>query len=543
MNLSGINKKIGRKKNYVGLTTIFFSLISIIFLTPILLILISLFDGYSSTWNHLLETVLSEYVTNSLLLVLGVSFGVFILGVSTAWLITSCNFKGKTFFKWSLVLPLSIPPYIMAYAFTGLFDSSGSMNNIVQSIFNLESSSIFFPSIRNITGCIIIFSFTLYPYVYLIAQTAFINQSRDIFDTGRTLGLSKKETFLKLGLPLARPAIIAGLMVVAMETISDFGAVEHFAIPTFTTGIFRTWFGMNDLTTAKQLAALLFVFFLFFLVIEKYSRKKIKFIQTLTSNRQLVPVRLTGLKAIIATTFCSIPILIGFLIPVLQLSFWAISYNMEYFDNQFISSALNTIVLAVLTGFFCVAISISFNYLIRIKNNNFLAYSNKIISSGYGIPGVILAIGVLDLFSIINIYTNILLIGSIGGLILVYTIKFYALPNSSIESGFRKINKNIDEAAQTLGARKNEVLRKIHIPMLKNSAIIALLLIGIEVIKELPATLILRPFNFDTLSVSAYIYASDERMIEAAAPSIGIVLISLIPILLLIRILDKEEDE
>ena len=542
MNSNGI-KKITLGNSNIGLPVLFFSLISIIFLIPILLILGSLLDGYSSTWNHLIETVLSEYISNSLALVCGVSLGVFILGVSTAWLITSCDFKGKHFFKWALILPLSIPPYIMAYAFTGLFDSSGSMNSIVQSTFNLESSYIFFPSIRNITGTIIIFSFTLYPYVYLIAQTAFANQSRDIFDTARTLGLSKKQTFFKLALPLARPAIIAGLMIVAMETISDFGAVEHFAIPTFTTGIFRAWFGMNDITTAKQLAALLFIFFLFFLVVEKYSRKKIKFNQALTSNRELMPVKLVGFKSFSATVFCFIPIFIGFLIPILQLSYWAISFNIEYFDYYFISSAINTILLAVLTGLFCVAISISINYLIRIKNNSFLSYSNKIISSGYGIPGVILALGVLDLFSIINIFSEILLIGSISGLILVYTIKFYALPNSSIESGFRKISNNIDEAAQTLGAKKTEILTKIHLPMLKNSGLVALLLIGIEVIKELPATLILRPFNFDTLSVSAYIYASDERMVEAAAPSIAIVLISLIPILLLIKILDKDKNE
>ena len=370
MNLNGISINLKSVKNYLNLTKFFFSIISIIFLVPIFLILASLFDGYSATWEHLIQTVLVEYISNSLLLVCGVSFGVFILGVSTAWLVTACDFKGKGFFKWSLILPLSIPPYIMAYAFTGLFDSSGSMNTIIQSIFNLDSSFIFFPSVRNIPGAIIIFSFTLYPYVYLISQTAFVNLSRDVFDTARTLGLSKKETFLQLALPLARPAIIAGLMIVAMETISDFGAVEHFAIPTFTTGIFRAWFGMNDITTAKQLAALLFILFLFFLIIEKYSRKKIKFNQSLTSNRELVPVKLTGLKGFSATLLCSIPIVIGFIIPISQLCYWAISYNMEYFDYYFISSAINTIYLAILSGIFCVAISVSFNYLIRVKKNN-----------------------------------------------------------------------------------------------------------------------------------------------------------------------------
>tara|TARA_B100001123_G_C15279043_1_gene1013296 strand:- start:813 stop:2108 length:1296 start_codon:yes stop_codon:yes gene_type:complete len=431
----------------------------------------------------------------------------------------------------------------MSYAFTGLFDSYGTANEIMRYIFDLESSYNFFPSVRNIPGAIIIFSFTLYPYVFLLAQTAFINQSRDLIDVSRTLGLSKKLTFLKVALPLAKPSIIAGLMLVAMETLSDFGAVEHFAIPTFTTGIFRSWFGMHDLTTAKQLAGFLFVIFLILIIIEKYSRKKMQYNFSFTSNRKLVPVQLKGIKNYLSFVLCGIPILIGFIIPFTQLLYWALVYKLDYFDSTFYESAYNTFLLTLISATACVSISLIINYVLRINKNSFLSFTNKIISSGYGIPGIVLALGVLDFFSIVNIYGNLVITGTIIGLIFAYSIKFYALPNLSIESGFRKINKSIDEISYTLGVSNFNLLRKVHAPLLKNSLQIALLLISIEIIKELPATLILRPFNFDTLSVSAYMYASDERMVEAAAPSIAIVLVTLIPILLLIKILSKESNE
>ena len=253
-------------------------LLGILFSIPALIIIFSLFLPFSENWIHLKDTVLNEYISNSWKLLIGVSIGVFIIGVSTAWLTSTCNFFGKNFFVWGLVLPFAIPPYIMAYSFTGLFDSYGTANELMKLIFNLDSDEVFFPSVRNISGAILIFSFTLYPYVFLISRTAFLNQSRDIFDISRTLGLSKSKTFLKVALPLARPAIIAGIMLVAMETLSDFGAVEHFAVPTFTSGIFRTWFGMNDIITAKQLAAFLFLLFLIFIVIEKYSRRKLQYL-------------------------------------------------------------------------------------------------------------------------------------------------------------------------------------------------------------------------------------------------------------------------
>ena len=333
------------KKTLSDPWVIFPFLIFLVFLSPLLVVLSSLLGNYSDNWTHLTTYVLDSYIYNSIFLILGVSVISLALGVGTAWVISNYNFSGRRLFDWALILPLAVPPYILAYTFTGLFDSFGSANNLVREFFSLNSNYIFFPNIRNIYGAIIVFSFTLYPYIYLATRMALINQSRSILEVGKTLGLNNLGIVFKLVLPMIRPAIVAGLMLVIMETLSDFGAVEHFAIPTFTTGIFRAWFGMNDITTAKQLAALLFILFLFFLIIEKYSRKKIKFNQSLTSNRELVPVKLTGLKGFSATLLCSIPIVIGFIIPVSQLCYWAISYNMEYFDYYFISSAINTCLL------------------------------------------------------------------------------------------------------------------------------------------------------------------------------------------------------
>ncbi len=519
------------------------TLIGIFFSIPAIIIFLSLFQDFSSNWNHLIDTVLFEYFFNSFKLFLGVSIGVFIIGVSTAWIVSTCDFKGKDFFSWALVLPFSIPPYIMAYAFTGLFDSYGTANDIARIIFNLGEDYAFFPSVRSIGGAIIVFSFTLYPYVYLIAQNAFSNQSRDIFDVSRTLGFSRTKTFFKVALPIARPAIVASLMLVGMEVLSDFGAVEHFAIPTFTSGIFRTWFGLNDLVTAKQLASLLFLIFLILILIEKYSRRKIVYSSSSTSNRELIPTPLKGSKSILAIMICSLPIIIGFLVPFIQLLYWAIFHESSFINIELFYSIYNSISLAIVGGLFCIATATFINYVLRIKRSKYLSFINKSITSGYGIPGIVLALGVLNLFLVIDNYFNILLTGSLIGLIFAYMVKFYALPNSSIESGFKKIPNILDDVASSLGKPKNKILNNVHIPLLKKSFLIAMLVFMIEVIKELPITLILRPFNFNTLSVSAYSYASDERMIEAAGPSIAIVMVCLIPIIILIKFMRNNLNE
>jgi iron(III) transport system permease protein len=479
--------------------------------------------------------VLIDYVINSIVLVSGVSVLVMAIGSVTAWLVTNYNFFGKKFFEWGLILPLAIPPYILAYTFTGLFDSYGTANEIARDLFNLQQSAVLFPNIRNIYGAIIVFAFTLYPYVYLICRTAFLNQSRSMFEVGRTLGLSQTLVFFRLALPLVRPALIAGTMIVAMETLSDFGAVDHFAVSTFTTGIFRTWYGMYDLTTAMQLASMLLIFITFCLIIERTSRRNASY-DSVSSNFKPSPVqKLDSLKSFACFLVCFLPIFIGFLLPILEILNWALSFNSGFFDKQFLSISSNTILLSVTSAILCTFIAMMINFSIRYKNSPVLKSINPFLNIGYAVPGLILAVGIVQLFVFVDSKLLIslegyFLTGSIFGLIFAYVIKSYALANSTYEAGYQKINKAIDDSARVLKSGGFNLLYRVHFPILKTSFFTSILLVTSEVVKELPATLILRPFNFETLAVSTYIYASEERMIEAAAPATAIILIGLIPI-------------
>ena len=514
---------------------IFPFLIFLVFLSPLLVVVASLFGNYSDNWNHLLTYVLSSYVFNSLFLIFGVSIIASILGVGSAWIVSNYNFLGKSFFEWALILPLAVPPYILAYTFTGLFDSYGSANNLVRELFSLNSNYIFFPNIRNIYGAIIVFSFTLYPYIYLATRMALINQSRSILEVGKTLGLNKLGIVFKLALPMIRPAIIAGLMLVIMETLSDFGAVEHFAIPTFTTGIFRTWYGLYDLQTAMQLSSLLLIFVTFFIFIERLSRKNISYTSGSPIYGEIMKVKLKGYKNILAFLICLIPLLVGFVLPILELSNWAINYKLDFFNEDFLKNSANTIYLAVIAAIFCTFLTLLMNFSIRVQKNNFLFFMSSSLTLGYAIPGLILAIGIMQIFNFLDNYFfstlfNFVLTGSILGLVIAYIIKAYALSNSVIEPAYLRVSPYMDDIAKTLNASNLKLLKNIHLPLLKTSFLTSIVLVISEVIKELPATLILRPFNFDTLAVSTYIYASEERMYEAAAPSIAIVLVGLIPI-------------
>ena len=516
----------------------------IFFITPVIIVIASLFGDYSENWTHLYNYVLGSYIRNSIYLVSGVLILVTIIGVSSAWLITNYDFFGKNILEWALILPLAVPPYILAYTFTGLFDTYGTANNLIREIFNLSREFTFFPKVRNVPGAIIVFSFTLYPYVYLVSRMAFINQSKSILEAGRTLGLNKIEVFYKLAVPMIRPAVIAGLMLVAMETLSDFGAVDHFAISTFTTGIFRTWYGMYDIHTAKQLASLLLIVAIMFIIAEKYSRKNADYSFAGSVFRQLRLIQLTGFKNFFAFLFCFIPIFIGFILPILELSYWAFNYKLDFFNEKFITTAWNSFYLAIISAFLCTCLAVFINFSVRYKNNNLLKFLSSFLTVGYAVPGIILAIGVMQLLtfldaSFIGKNLKFILTGSLIGLIIAYIIKSYALASSTIESGYQRVNMRLDDVAKSLKSSGWSLLGSVHLPLLKTSFLTSILLVVSEVIKELPATLILRPFNFDTLAVYTYIYAAEERMYDAAAPSIAIVMIGLLPIIVLTRMIRR----
>ena len=516
----------------------FFSLLSgLLFLAPLLLIIFSIFEGFNDNFAHIYNVVLLEYSVNSLILLLGVSFFVLLIGLSAAWLTTKYEFPGKKTLEWALILPLAIPPYILAYVFTELFDYSGSGTYFLQSLNIIDEGNVI--NIRTILGAILVFSFSLYPYVYLISKTSMLNISTSILESAQVLGTNKLRLFFKVILPLLRPAILAGLALVAMETLADFGAVQHFAIPTFTTGIFRTWLGLYDLTTAMQLASMLLFIIFIFLFLERKERQNQR--QSLVSDGLSTPtiVTLKGIKGIVVSFICFIPVLIGFLIPVFELISWTIEVPYQL-TQKFINASINTITLGLVAGVLTTLISLVLNFNSRITASKFSNELNYVISLGYGIPGLILAIGITQMliyFDAITASIGFIFTGSIVGLVLAYTIKSYALSNNVIQSTYKQFSTSIDDSARILGTNKLTIMRKVHMPLLSTGLITSLLLVISEVVKELPATLILRPFNFDTLSVAIYILASEERMYEAALPSLLIIIIGLIPIYFISRMI------
>ena len=518
----------------------------VVFVSPLVIVLLSLTGDYSDNWTHLYNFVLGDYITNSILLVLGVGLISLIIGTSSAWIITKYDFFGRRILEWALILPLAIPPYILAYTFTGLFDDYGSANEFIRWIFNLDSSFVFFPNVRNIFGAIIVFAFTLYPYIYLISRASFLNQSKTLTDAGRILGLGGYRIFINLGLPMIRPAVIAGLMLVIMETLSDFGAVDHFAIQTFTTGIFRTWYGMYDLHTAMQLASLLLLFIIVFLVLERSSRMNAAYNSPVSNANSSSSEKLNGSKSFLCFVGCFIPIFIGFILPIIELSRWAFAYNTGFFNETFFIQAKNTILIALMASIVCTVIAFTINFSVRHTNVIFLKRINPFLSVGYGVPGLILAVGIVQMFTYLDkgifIGFDFVLTGSLFGLLLAYLIKSYALSNSTIESGFERLSNRLDDSARVLKSSGWNLLLRVHFPLMKTSLLTSILLVMSEVVKELPATLILRPFNFDTLAVSTYIYAAEERMFEAASPAIAIVVIGLIPIIILTKMIKDSKD-
>ena len=513
----------------------------VVFTAPILIVILSLFGGFSENWFHIFDYLIFDYVKSSLILVLGVASIVLAVGTVTAWIVTTYNFPGKRFFEWALILPLAIPPYILAYTFTGLFDPFGDANNLARSLLGMDSNFVLFPNVRNIYGAIIVFGFTLYPYVYLVSRSAFINLSRSMQESARLLGLSQFQVFYKLSLPLIRPAVIGGLMLVVMETLSDFGAVDHFAIQTFTTGIFRTWYGLYDLQTAMQLASLLLLVIVIFYILERNNRGNELYSSSNSTFSPNIEQNLYGINALLAFSLCFIPIFIGFLLPIIELSIWAYEVNLKFFNANFINTFTNTIGLSLVTGLVCAALALLINFSERYKPLFVINRLSSLLSVGYAVPGLILAVGIVQLFVYLDTTVfsslDVLLTGSLFGLILAYVIKTYALANSSIESGYERISNSLDDSSKILGTVGWSLLRKIHMPLLKTSILTSILLVMSDVIKELPATLILRPFNFETLAVSAYVYASEERMIQAAGPAIAIVMTGLIPIFFLSKMI------
>ncbi len=525
-------------------------LIAAVLSLPVLVIVASLAGDYGAVWEHLLTTVLGDYVVHSLWLMLGVGVGTFVLGVSSAWLTTACDFPLRAWFHWALLLPMAMPAYIIAYTYTGLFDYAGPVQSALRDHFDWGYGDYYFPEIRSLGGAVAMLSLVLYPYVYLLARVAFIEQSTAMLEASRSLGRGPWRTFVGVALPVARPAIAAGVSLALMEALADYGTVDYFGVSTFTTGIFRTWYGLGELQAAAQLAAFLLLFVLTLFVLERASRRRMRFHHS-RGGSPPARIRLRGGAAFTALATVTAIVFCGFVLPALRLVTWAFSGWRAQVDRGFAELVGNSFLLAGLAALFCLLIALVLGYGRRLHPGPMTGAAVRIATTGYAVPGTVIAVGVMIPFaafdnwlsawleSTFQVSTGLILSGTLAALVFAHVVRFLSVSVQSIESGLARIRPGIDDAARSLGASPLRILGRVHVPILGGSMITALLLVFVDVLKELPATLILRPFNFNTLAVRTYELASDERLADAATPALAIVLIGLIPVILLSRALSN----
>ncbi|MDB4083668.1 iron ABC transporter permease [Candidatus Pelagibacter sp.] len=511
-------------------------LISLVVAAPILTVFSSFFETTGDYSLILKNTFLYDYIYNSLILLIGVLFLTFIIGVGCAYLVSFYNFPGVNFFKWSLILSFAVPAYIYAYSLTAFFENYGTAFSILKNLFGEGNYNSHIPKFDGMIGAIISISFSLFGYVYVLTRTSFHYQSQNLIELGKNLGFSKKKSFFKIILPSARPAIVAGLSLVAMETLSDFGSVSFFGISTFTTGIYNAWISFDDLTLANRLSFYLLIFILGLFVLENFSRKKAQYHTSSKGGfKSKSVINLSGYKSFLAFSFCTLVFTISFLFPVLQMLYWTILFPKHLADLDLVDLFSNTAILVFLSSCLLVVLAFISNYGNRVSKSKFLEALTTFSISGYAIPGIILAVAFITFISWFD--SSILgqfemnsikpiFIGSILGLVLVYFIRFYSLASNGIKSGYLKINYSIDEGAYLLGYSKFKTFKNIHVPYLKNSILLIGILLAIEIIKELPITLIMRPFNFETFATKAYIYASQDLLEAAAAPSLFLIIIA-----------------
>jgi len=525
-------------------------LISLIVAIPILTVFSSFFDTTGNYSIILKNTFLYEYIFNSLVLLLGVLVLTFLIGVTAAYLVSFYKFPGVNFFKWALILSFAVPAYIYAYSLTAFFENYGTAFSILKNIFGEANYNLYIPKFDGMMGAILSISFSLFGYVYVLTRASFHYQSQNLIELGKNLGFSKKKSFLNIILPSARPAIVAGLSLVAMETLSDFGSVSFFGISTLTTAIYNAWISFDDLALANRLSFYLLVFILGLFILENFSRKKAQYhTPTKSGFKKKKPINLTGRKAFLAFTFCALVFFFSFLFPVLQMLYWTISFPKHLADLNLIKLFSNTMLLVFLSSILLISLSFISNYGNRVTRSKLLSILTTFSVSGYAIPGIILAVAFITFISwfdnnIINFFglktIKSIFIGSVLGLILVYFIRFYSLASNGLKSGYLKINYSIDESAYLLGYSKFKTFTNIHIPYLKNSMLLIGILITIEIIKELPITLIMRPFNFETFATTAYIFASQDLLEAAAAPSLFLIIIASFFILITSRFILKD---
>jgi len=526
-------------------------IVSLGVLIPIITVSLSFFEDTSNYYQILKDTFLLEYIFNSIILLVSVLILTFVIGTTCAYLVSFYIFPLSNFFKWALILSFAVPPYIYAYSLTAFFENYGTAFTILTNIFGEGTYNKHIPKFDGLFGAILSLSFSLYAYVYILSRASFLYQSQNQIDLGRSLGFSKFKSLYSLILPSARPAIVAGLSLVAMETLAEFGAVDFFSINTLTTGIYNSWIAFDDLAFSNQLSFFLLLFIFGLFILENLSRKKAKYhFNSKGGFKQKEKIKLSGKKSFFAFMFCFIIFFLSFLFPLSQMLYWTIKFPDNFFDIDSITLTLNTIYLVTLSSFVLIIFSLISNYGNRVSKNKFLNFLSTLSISGYAIPGVILAVAFITFIAWFdeNIVKSLgflsikkVFIGSILGLVLVYFVRFYSLAFNGIKSGYEKINISVDESSYLLGYSKKKTFMNIHVPFLRNSLLFVAILISLEIIRELPITLILRPFNFETFATTAYISASEDLLEAAAVPSLFLILIATVFIMLTSKYILREK--
>ncbi|MBI4193639.1 MAG: iron ABC transporter permease [Betaproteobacteria bacterium] len=516
---------------------------------PVVVVLANVFLPSEGTWPHLVATVLPEYIVNSLGLMFGVAYGVITIGVTTAWLTTMCRFPGRRLLEWGLLLPMAVPAYVMAYAYTDFLQFAGPVQSLLREWTGWGARDYWFPDVRSLWGAVAMLSFVLYPYVYLLARAAFLEQSDSMLEVARVSGYNGWRAFLHVALPLARPAIAAGTALALMETLADFGTVSYFGVQTFTTGIYRAWFSLGDHVAAAQLSATLLGFVFVILLVERFSRGRAGFHNTSHRRRATYPYRLRGLMALVALIACAIPLALGFFLPAGIMLHMALTSGDAQFGARYVELTFNTVTLATITSALAIALALLVGYAARSSKSALVRGANRIAGLGYAVPGAVIAVGVLipvtrldhalaaGISALTGIEAGLLLTGGIAALVYAYLARFFAVSLQTIEAGLAKITPSMDYAARSLGLGPGATLARVHAPLLLRSALIAGLLVFVDVMKELPATFVMRPFNFDTLAVQAFNLASDERLTEASTAALTIVAAGLLPIAMLSKMM------
>ncbi len=510
---------------------------------------LGLAPGRGGVWSHLAATVLPDFVFNTLALVVLVGAGVAFGGTVTGWLVSHRSFPGARFFEWALLLPLAVPAYVIAYAYTDWLEYAGPVQTALRDTFGWSRGEYWFPDVRSLPGAAAMFVAVLYPYVYLLARTAFLERPASLIEAARTMGLDARRAFWRVDLPLARPAIAGGIALALMETLADYGTVAYFAVDTFTTGIYRAWFSLGDRVAAAQLSATLLAFVVGAVLLERWSRGATR---TAVSARQRSPAvpqrpRLAGWRAWLATLICMAPIVVGFALPVALLARLALAESGPLPMARFAELAWNSFRVSGIAAALAVALAVVVAYAVRLAPGPWTRGTSRLLAMGYAVPGSVLAVGVLLPVGALDVWlaeflqqqfgvrAGLLLTGTIVALIYAYLVRYFAVAWNAIEPAFARITPNMDAAARGLGAGMTGTLLRVHAPLLVRSAAAAALLTFVDVMKELPATLVMRPFNFDTLATQTYTFAKDERLSEAALPSLVIVAVGVLPLLILAR--------